>query len=176
MKMAPPTDAALKLEAEAMMCGYTTKFVGLPVMKSQRIYELLAQHDKAILLVDVREEKELKVSMLPTAITKAEFLSRKEGIPRTTCIVPYCTIGHRSGIFGKMLQEQGFENVHNGEGIVLWSHLENCKLVTGPEGSIATNRVHTYGSQWDKVPAHIKSVEFGYLAMGRAFFAYLTGW
>lgn len=90
--------------------------------------------------------------------------------------MPIGTIGHRSGVFGVQLQDEGFDNVHNGEGIILWSHLKNCQLVTGPNGSITTNRVHTFGSQWDKVPGHIESVQFGKISMLKSFFSYIFSW
>jgi rhodanese-related sulfurtransferase len=171
-----PTDAIRKAEAEAMMIGYTSKFVGLPVLNSQQINELIAQSNEDILLVDVREVEEQQVSMLPTAISEADFLICKPQLSKSTRIVPYCTIGHRSGVYGMKLLEEGFDNVYNGEGIILWSHLENSKLVTGPNGSSTTNRVHTFGSQWDKVPGHIESVHFGTLSMLKAFCSYILGW
>jgi len=158
-----------------MMTAYTSKFQGLPVMTSEQIRQLVEKEEE-IVLVDVRESEEQEVSMLPTAITKQQFLSRKDQFSKTTRIVPYCTIGHRSGVFGTALLEEGFDNVHNGEGIILWSHLEDVQLVAGPDGSCLTRRVHTFGAQWDKVPAHIESVQFGYFSMVKAFFSYLYPW
>jgi hypothetical protein len=78
-------------------------------------------------------------------------------------------------VFGLSLQQEGFKNVYNGEGIVLWSHLENGKLVTGPANSSNTNRVHTFGKQWDKVPARCESVTFGYFSMMKAFLSNMFG-
>jgi len=128
------TDASLKEEAHAMMLGYTSKFK-VPVMNSQQISDLLSHADEEIYLVDVRDEEERQVSMIPSAISKETFLSRKSQLSKSTRIVSYCTIGHRSGVFSTQLLEEGFDNVHNGEGIILWSHLQNSQLVTGPDNS-----------------------------------------
>lgn len=84
------SDACLKEEAETMMVGYTSKFKGLPVMHSQQISDLLTKDGEEILLVDVREDEEMLVSMIPTAISKKEFLSLKSQLPKSTRIVPYC--------------------------------------------------------------------------------------
>jgi rhodanese-related sulfurtransferase len=165
------TDESLKAEATAMMKGYTSKFQRLPVITSEEINNALVKGEE-IVLVDVRECEELEVSMIPTAITKEEFLLRKDQLSKKTLIVPYCTIGHRSGVFGTTLLDEGFENVYNGEGIILWSHLPNAKLVTGVE-VVPTRRVHTFGHQWDKVPQHMEAVQFGYWSMAKAFIAHI---
>lgn len=170
------TDDHLKSEAEDMMVGYTSKFVGLPVMKSQQISDIIRENGESIILVDVRTEEERCVSMLPTAISKDSFLSMKEKLPRDICIVPYCTIGHRSGVFGTGLMSEGFENVYNGEGIILWTHLENSQLVTGPGGSVTTDRVHTFGPEWDKVSSRVQSVHMGYVAMAVVAVSTMLGW
>lgn len=163
-----------KREAEEMMLGYTSKFGSLQVMKSEEISEILSKGEDMV-LVDVRQEEEREVSMLPTAITKEEFLLLKPQLAKNTRIVPYCTIGHRSGVFGTQLLEEGFQSVFNGEGIVLWSHYESCRLVTGPDKA-PTNRVHTFGTQWDKVPHNIEAVQFGYASLIKAVIYSLLGW
>ena len=174
--MSEASNALKKKEAEEMMKATTSKFDGLRVMKSEEIKRLLNDPNEEILLVDVRDKEEQEVSMIPTAITQKEFQYRKSGLSKKTLIVPYCTIGYRSGAFGKSLLEEGFENVHNGEGIVLWSHLENAELRTGIDRTESTNKVHTFGSTWDKVPDHIDSVQFGYFSLIAAFVYFLLGW
>ncbi|MEZ4317791.1 MAG: rhodanese-like domain-containing protein [Myxococcota bacterium] len=94
-------------------------------------------------LVDVRPEEERKVSMIPGAITKEAFEADPEKY-RGQTIVPYCTIGARSGLYAKKLMNDGWE-VRNLKGSLLsWTYaglpLED---ENGP-----THRVHTYGKRW----------------------------
>ena len=164
-----------KQEAKSMMLSYASQFEGLDVMESETI-EMLLQSKEKIVLVDVREKEEQEVSMIPTAITKNEFLHVKNKLSKDVCIVPYCTIGYRSGVFGKKLQEEKFTNVYNGEGIVLWSHLEHCNLVVGTNREVKTNKVHTYGSQWNKVPSHIEAVYFNVFSIIASSIYKFLGW
>ena len=58
-------------------------------------------------LVDVRTARERKISLLPGAITKAEFEERREEF-KDKLIVSYCTIGFRSGVYTVDLGKRGF--------------------------------------------------------------------
>ena len=92
-------------------------------------------------LVDVRSEAEMSVSMIPGAIKLAEFehIIRQPGAQqdrlKTKCtIIPYCTIGYRSGQYGEKLIRAGFQHVRNGEGIILWTYddsLDSVQTKTG---------------------------------------------
>jgi rhodanese-related sulfurtransferase len=100
------------------------------------------------ILVDVRSVAESQVSIIPGAITKAEFeknLAQYQG--RT--VIPYCTVGGRSGRYAQDLAKQGV-TVMNYKGSILEWCKEKQPLVTS-EGK-TTNRVHIYSSNY-KVPA-----------------------
>jgi hypothetical protein len=63
-------------------------------------------------------------------------------------VVPYCTIGLRSGIYTRELRGQGFE-VRNLAGSALaWAH---AGLPFETEGK-ATSRVHVFNADWNLLP------------------------
>ena len=94
-------------------------------------------------VVDVRPAQERKVSWIPGSIDKETFEAHPEQY-RDRPVVTYCTIGARSGVYAKKLQNDGWDvrNLHGS--LLLWTHaglpLENAE---GP-----TKTVHTYGKQW----------------------------
>ena len=103
--------------------------------------------DRPAVLVDVREPHERRVSMLPGAITKEDF-ERNSARYRSWVVVPYCTIGLRSGIYTRDLRGQGFE-VRNLAGSALaWAH---AGLPFETEGK-ATRRVHVFNADWNLLP------------------------
>ncbi len=108
----------------------------------------------AFVLVDVRNMKEMAVSMIPGAITRQQF----ERAPKQYSgrkIVTYCTIGYRSGLYAKKLQKQGWE-VYNLTGSILgWVHVGGHVEHEG----VITKRVHVYGKKWDLLPTGYESVK-----------------
>lgn len=87
-----------------------------------------------IVLVDVRTPEEQTVSMIPGALSReafeAEVLPSLAGDgPKATelkgaLVVPYCTVGYRSGLYAQeLVQKHGLnpQNVRNGEGVIMWT-------------------------------------------------------
>lgn len=103
------------------------------------------QQQKDIVLVDVRDPKERAVSILPGAISKAEFERDRDRYQNKT-IVPYCTIGYRSGLYAQNLQTQGFRVFNLAGSILSWTHAGGSLI--NSDGS-ATHQVHVYGRQWN---------------------------
>ena len=98
-------------------------------------------------LVDVREPHERRVSMLPGAITKQDF-ERNSARYRSWLVVPYCTIGLRSGLYTRELRSRGFE-VRNLAGSALaWAHAG----LPFEAGGKATRLVHVFNADWNLLP------------------------
>lgn len=94
-------------------------------------------------LVDVREPEERAVSMLPGAITKERFDADREGF-RGRTIVPYCTIGARSGRFTKQLVGDGWDARNLKGSVLAWTF--TGQPLDSEEGP--TRTVHTYNEKW----------------------------
>ncbi|MCB9674302.1 MAG: MPT-synthase sulfurylase [Alphaproteobacteria bacterium] len=137
---APPEDPAARVDRiEKMYDDYRRLgFAKVPDIEPDQLSTL-----ESPVLVDVRPPEERKVSMIPGAITKEEFEADPEKY-RGHTIVPYCTIGARSGMYGKKLMNDGWE-VRNLKGsILLWTY--TGQPLEGPQGP--THEVHTYGRRW----------------------------
>eukprot|EP00959_Pyramimonas_sp_CCMP1952_P095098 1988817-Pyramimonas_sp.AAC.1 len=104
---------------------------------------------------DVRTPVEQDVSIIPTAIRKEVFEKTRDHYQDYT-IVAYCTIGYRSGVYVKGLQDKhgcqgvgGLKALNFRGSILDWS-LEGYPLVDGKTGK-DTKRVHVYGETWNLV-------------------------
>jgi rhodanese-related sulfurtransferase len=104
-------------------------------------------------LVDVRSDAEVNVSIIPGAITKAEYEKNRDNYQGRT-VIPYCTIGGRSGTYAKQLAKNGVR-VKNYEGSILKWVEAGLPLVT-LDGK-PTNRVHTYSDRY-RIPEKYEQV------------------
>ena len=88
--------------------------------------------------------EEREVSMVAGAVPADRFLEEQADHSGKT-VLTYCTVGHRSGLFARQLQQQGWR-VFNIRGAILsWTHAGK-ELVDG-EGP--TRRVHVAGPNWN---------------------------
>lgn len=100
-------------------------------------------------LFDAREKREYAVSHLPKArwIGYDDFeLSRVAGVPKSTPIVVYCSVGYRSEKVGEKLKSAGFTNVRNLYGS-LFEWVNQGNPVVDSTGK-PTRRVHAYSRTW----------------------------
>lgn len=109
--------------------------------------------DRPAVLVDVRESHERRVSMLPGAISQQDF-ERDRDRYRSWVVVPYCTIGLRSGLYTRALRQQGFEARNLAGSALAWAH---AGLLFEADGN-PTRRVHVYGSDWNLLPQAYEAV------------------
>jgi len=82
-------------------------------------------------LIDVRKPKEFEASRIAGAINIDFFMGPDmieeglEGYDRDGVYLLYCEEGDRSGKFGKIMLEIGFQNVYNLQGgLIEWQDLE----------------------------------------------------
>ena len=146
----------------------------LPMMSAREILELRARGESPI-VIDVRTREEMSVSMIPEAMSRARFEALAAEEPQQFAgrtLVPYCTVGARSGQFARQLARDGHADVRNGEGILLWTHdvaFDEAPLVVTDE--VPTRRVHVFGAPWDLGHPDYEPVRFGPLTMAlRAVF------
>ena len=119
-----------------------------PLITDIRAGELSAAKTQGhVVIIDVRESVEQEVSMIPGAISTGQFKREADRYKRST-IVAYCTIGSRSGLYAKELQDKGYSVSNLRGGILSWAHAGQS--VANNAG--LTNRVHVYGSKWNLLP------------------------
>lgn len=113
--------------------------------------EDLAEKRDQVVLLDARELEEYQTSHIAGALhigyNKVNMDLLKK-ISKEKELVVYCSIGYRSEKVGKILQEQGFENVSNLYGsLFAWAN-KGYPLVDS-KGK-ATQTVHGYNKAWSK--------------------------
>lgn len=105
------------------------------------------------ILVDVRSDAEQKISMIPGAISKEDFEKNKDKY-KNTLIVPYCTIGVRSGFYAEKLSKDGF-NTKNYKGSILAWVLSSGVVLKNKKEVL---EVHVYGEKWNLLPSQYKGI------------------
>jgi len=158
-----------RAQAQAKCDGYAAKFPaplisgdGILAKQREAVVQVPGAAGRAVVLVDVRSAPEVAVSMVEGAVTQEEFEALEPTLDKgTTTVVPYCTIGYRSGAYAKELVDgKGWpqENVFNGEGVVLFSYTA-IKFVAAD--AAPTTHVHVYGAPWDLAHTGYDTVTFG---------------
>ncbi len=141
-----------RVEVRRLYDSYRDEFPGVKSLSAGELVELRAKED--VVLVDVREEKERAVSVIPGAITREAFEAEKEKL-RERRVVAYCTIGYRSGKYVQELNEQGIPALNLEGSILAW--VNAGQPVVDPQGA-PVKRVHTYGAQWALLPDGYEAV------------------
>jgi sodium/bile acid cotransporter 7 len=147
------TDADRKKAVYAMYAIYKKSFQN--VADISPLKALALSHQGKVIFVDVRKPEEMKISMLPGAISLATFLSDPSRYTGKT-IVGYCTISFRSGKIAKALATEGVTMLNLKGGLLAWTH-EGGK-VYGPNGE--TYRLHVFGKKWDLAPVGYTTTTF----------------
>ncbi len=116
--------------------------VTVPEVSAQELIELLEAKQPPVVLVDVREPAEYSVSVIPGAITRDEFESRRDEL-RGARVVAYCTVGGRSFMFSRALRKQGFDAWNFKPSIIGWCEAGQSLVTVDGQ---PTNRVHTFAA------------------------------
>jgi rhodanese-related sulfurtransferase len=145
------SDSEKRDKIEAMYQSYKKDFPGVPDIQIYDAMRLL-QEGKA-LFIDVREEREQEVSMLPGAVTEKQFL-KNPGKYRDRTLVGYCTISYRSGKLAEKLNAQGITLLNLKGGLLAWVHAGGKVYDQSGE----TKRIHVYGKKWNLGPRDYEAV------------------
>jgi rhodanese-related sulfurtransferase len=134
---------------------------------------------KQVILVDVRSPQERNVSIVKGALSQAEFeaLNMTPQDQSQTEIVVYCTIGYRSGQYACQLVDKGWAGkVHNGQGVVPWSHEEGFEVVKNEQDTTSattTDVIHVFGNTWDVAGPRFRTVTFSLWSQVKTFFGFV---
>ena len=151
----------LALPCEESVAQFGRLFGGPKVetIETREVHSLMVDHQKRresarqqeqpepqaeFIVVDVRSPREFKVSVIPGAITKTQY-EQNAAKYRGRLVIPYCTVGARSGSYAKQLAKRGV-NTKNYEASILGWVGEGLPLVT-LDGR-PTKRVHTYSDDY----------------------------
>ncbi len=116
------------------------------------VIELMKQEN--VVTVDVRTAAERKVSIIPGALTAAEF-ERTIGNHAGKTIICYCTIGYRSAKYAQTMKQRGVPISSFNGSIIAWC--QAGQKLTTQEGH-DTKQVHIYGPKWNLLPPEYQAV------------------
>ncbi|MEQ9410560.1 MAG: rhodanese-like domain-containing protein [Fuerstiella sp.] len=142
---------ALKARLVQLACDISNKLRDVPEID---VAELLQRHPEDIVLVDLRSDRERQVSMIPGAISAAQFEANPKIFADKT-VVAHCTAGYRSGLFVRKIRKQGIDAVNLRKGILGWCQ-QHQPLVTPDQQP--TRKVHVYSRAWNLVPDDYEAV------------------
>jgi len=137
-----PGDIAKKEIVYKMYADYKKDFPEVEDISPETALKLL-QDDKVV-FVDTRKPAEMRVSMIPNAVTEEAFESNPQKYTDKT-VVAYCTISYRSGKFVEKMMKKRIR-IYNLEGGILAWVLEGGNVY---DGYGATKRIHVYGKKWN---------------------------
>jgi sodium/bile acid cotransporter 7 len=145
------SEAEKRAKIESLYQGYKRDFADVEDIAPAEAMELLKSG--RVVFVDVREEKEQVVSMLPGAITEEAFLKHPERY-QDKVIIGYCTISYRSGKLAEKLRTRDIAMLNLRGGLLAWVHAGGKVYDRNGE----TRRIHVYGRKWDLGPKDYQAV------------------
>ncbi len=150
------TDSEKIKKIDALYEGYRgggRYFEGVAEITASKLLQM--KNAGKVVLVDSRTPEEYRVSMIPDAITKAEFESNLNAYKNATIVV-YCTIGVRSGRYVEALLNDGFDAYNLKCGVLSWAH--GGEMFVDRNGT-ETKMVHVFGSKWNLLPSGYEPIE-----------------
>ncbi len=135
-------EAGRRIVLEQMVQEIREDYPDVATISAAALRDALSTED--FVLVDVRTDRERRVSTLPGAITGEEFESRLEELAGRA-VVAYCTIGRRSSDYVRKMGKRGVEVLNLQGSILAWTHMGGRLVNAG----IPTDRLHVYGRRWN---------------------------
>jgi rhodanese-related sulfurtransferase len=122
----------------------------VPTIKSADLYKKVSKNE-SIYILDTREDAEFNTSSIKGAIQVGydNFdIKSTNSFDKNATIIVYCTIGARSENIGERLLKDGFQNVYNlYGGLIYWKN--QGYPVTDSKGT-TTKNIHVYSEEWGK--------------------------
>ena len=131
------SDESKRAKIQKIYQSQRSRFPGIKEITPEELKEMESTEDLTI--VDTRTLAEQEVSMLPGAITAEEFQKHPEQY-KGTKVVAYCTVGVRSGMFVKNLEQTDWDAYNLMGAILGWTHVNGDLTSAGCD----TKRVHIH--------------------------------
>jgi len=147
------SDGKKRIRVEQLYIAYQKDFPHVKDIQPAEVAYLLTR--QKVVVIDVRTQAEMRVSMLPGAIAMDEYLEKIDGY-KGFIAVAYCTIGYRSGMFAEKMRVKGVEVKNLAGGILGWV-FEGGRVY---KDTREVKRIHVYGPKWDYPPTGYESIVF----------------
>lgn len=136
----------------ALYEGYRERFPEVPEVSAWEASMGVGRGEAV--LVDVREERERAISMIPGAVREEVYRAHPERYADRPVIV-YATAGLRSGLAAQAMRARGIEAANLRGGILGWLH---AGFEVVDERGRPLRRVHVYGPEWNLAPRRIQGI------------------
>ncbi|MBS1258378.1 MAG: Thiosulfate sulfurtransferase GlpE [Candidatus Scalindua arabica] len=128
------------------------KYPDVNQIRTDELYSWLTAPDsEPAIIIDARAKEEFYVSNITGAMNipyDKDPLKHLTDIKPDRPIVVYCSVGYRSSILARKLQDAGFTRVYNLEGSIFkWAN-EGRPLV---QSQTTVHKVHPYNAHWGKL-------------------------
>jgi len=119
-------------------------------IQPSNLYKKILKNE-TIYILDTREPSEHNISSIKGSIQVGydEFdIKSTNSFDKNTTLIVYCTIGARSENIGEKLMKDGFKNVYNlYGGLIYW---KNQGYPVVDMKGVATKNIHVYSKEWGK--------------------------
>ncbi|MFQ5685704.1 MAG: rhodanese-like domain-containing protein [Candidatus Scalindua sp.] len=128
------------------------KYPDVRQLRTDELYSwLTGPESESVILIDSRAKEEFRVSHITGARNipyDRDPLKHLTDIKPDSPIVVYCSVGYRSSILAKKLQDMCFTKVYNLEGSIFkWAN-EDKPLV---QNQTTVYKVHPYNAHWGRL-------------------------
>ncbi|MFI8687263.1 rhodanese-like domain-containing protein [Rossellomorea sp. NPDC077527] len=91
-------------------------------LTAKQVEELLNDENQSLNIIDVREDDEVAMGMIPSAkhISLGQIESRMNELEKTKEYIMVCRSGGRSGKAAQFLEDQGFDVINMTGGMMSW--------------------------------------------------------
>lgn len=140
---------SLAMRVDRLYQAVEADVIAAPSVSAQAV----KQAQRARIWVDVRSDKERRVSVISGAILLADLPAALKAKKRD--VVVYCTVGYRSGLTVIELQKRGIAARNLRGGILAWLAVDG--QIVDQNGK-PTYKVHVYGKAWAEVPDGFEAI------------------
>ena len=122
----------------------------VPTIQPADLYQKMLSN-KTIHILDTREDIEYSISSIKGSIQVGydEFdIKSTNSFDKNAILIVYCTIGARSEKIGEKLLKDGFKNVYNLYGGLIYWKNQGYTIIDSK--GVITKSIHVYSKEWGK--------------------------
>jgi rhodanese-related sulfurtransferase len=122
----------------------------VPTIQPANLYKKVLKNE-SIYILDTREDSEFNTSSIKGSIQVGydKFdIQSTNSFDKDATIIVYCTIGARSESIGEKLIKDGFKNVYNLYGGLIYWKNQGYPVIDSK--GVITKNIHVYSEEWGK--------------------------
>lgn len=138
---------------ENMSKSLQMKYPHIETLSARQVFNKIESKSFDYLLVDIRSQEHIKLSIIPGAVSLNQFLTAKNNF-KDKLIILYSTIGLGANEVASQLNNDGFHSVILRGGTLAWAQ-ENFDFI---HGNNPTKEIFIENEAWNLLPDNYKGV------------------